>query len=192
MCGRFMINEEAYFQAASIAQIPAWIQGELHFGEIYPSMPSLVLVQNPDTGTLEGRIYTFGYIYERNGKKQQIINARSETVAEKWMFKKAFKTSRAAVVCSRFFEWDPEKQKVAFFEPGAAMYLAALVLEDGFVILTKEANPSVQLYHHRMPVIFDAAQAKAWITQPQLAPALMETASPMLEHHIQDKQMPLF
>ncbi len=192
MCGRFLIHEDSFFQAASIAQIPAWIQGELHFGDIYPSMPALVLVQKPGTMDLEGEIRTFGYSYERNGKKQQVINARSETAAEKWMFKKAFKQNRAVVVCSRFYEWDPEKQKVSFFEPGQTLYLGALILDDGFVILTKEANPSVSPWHHRMPVIFDAVQAKTWILEPQLSQVLIEQASPALDHHLFSRQEKLF
>lgn len=190
MCGRFLILENSLQQAETIAEIPAWIQGELRFGEIFPSMPALVLKENAAKNGLVGDIMKFGYLYE--AKNRRIINARAETVEEKWMFKRAFAKNRVVVVCTRFYEWDAIKQKVSFYEPGETMYLGALAIDDAFVILTKEANASVADFHHRMPVIFNGAQARAWVEDKDLASALLKSVSPMLEHDIPGGQPALF
>lgn len=184
MCGRFLFGEEAYLNAAAIAHMPQWIQEELHFGEIYPSQSALVLKKNQNGDGLEGAVMKFGYSYTRAGsdRKQLIINARSETVDSKWMFRWAFLHERVVVVASAFYEWTADKQKVTYYEPDQTLYIGAIAKDDGFVILTKEANASVRDVHHRMPVLFDTAQAKIWVERDDLAKDLMDTVSPLLDH----------
>ncbi len=194
MCGRFLLNEEAYQEAKSIAHIPDWIQEKLRFGEIYPTNEALVLQKSKQDAGLEGAVLKFGYAYTRPNetRKQLILNARAETVETKWMFRRAFERDRVVVVASAFYEWSKEKQKVAYYEPGQTLYLAAIAKEDGFIILTKGANDSVKDVHHRMPVILDGVQAKAWVENPDLAKALMETVSPQLAHSHLNRQLSLF
>lgn len=178
MCGRFLMDEPALVSSKKIARIPDWIQQEIHFGDIYPSMPSLVLVDHD--GQLEGRLEVFGAFQEKMNKR--IINARSETVQEKWMFRHAFHHDRCVVPCGRFYEWSPEREKVSFFLQDQTMYLAAVSLEDSFVILTRPANASVDDVHHRMPVIFNADQAVRWVTDEQAACQLLNQPGPQLEN----------
>ncbi len=194
MCGRFLLNEEAYQDAKSIAHIPDWIQEKLRFGEIYPTNEALVIRKDPQQAGLEGAVFKFGYTYTRANetKKQLIINARAETVASKWMFRQAFEKDRVVVVASAFYEWSKDKQKVAYYEPGQPLYLAAIAKDDGFIILTKDANDSVRDVHHRMPIVLDGAQAKVWIENLDLAKVLMETVSPQLSHSHLNRQLSLF
>lgn len=187
MCGRFFINEEAFDDAAQIAEIPAWIQGELHFGDIYPSRPSLILEKAGDH--FQGAVADFGYFSESMNKR--IINARAETAAEKYMFRKAWKTSRCVVVAARFYEWDADKQKIGFKLPHT-MYLGALKLGNDFVILTEEANDSMKPYHHRMPVVFTAQQAKAWVMDEPESGELWKQASPDFDALLPPSQPALF
>lgn len=193
MCGRFLLTESSVQAAQTLVSIPEWIQNELHFGDIFPSMSSLVIERDPRTSALCAGFLSFGYLY--GDRKQRMINARAETVETKWMFRKAFASSRVAVVCSAFYEWDSAKQKVAFSEPGRTMYLAALRLDDAFVILTREANASVAPWHHRMPVVLNADQAGEWILSDDDARTLLKSASPALSHTItqsRPKQTTLF
>lgn len=199
MCGRFELNKQSVQAALQIAEISPTVQEHLRFGEIFPTNSSLVLKKNENTITpvnmtskkLIGDIMKFGYRYSAKQTVSQtkslqtqslILNARAETIASKWMFRHAFKQDRIVVVCSSFYEWTLQKQKMSFFEPHKTMYLAAIAIDGCFVILTKEANASIESFHHRMPVIFDAKQAEQWILDPNLSKTLWQEASPMLTH----------
>ncbi len=199
MCGRFEIDRESLQNALQIADIPTSIQERIRFGEIFPTNFSLVLKAREETPIpvqtnskkLIGDLMKFGYRYSSqqmvSGAKplqtqSLILNARAETVASKWMFRNAFKHNRIVVVCSLFYEWTLQKQKISFFEPHKTMYLAAIAIDDCFVILTKEANSSVDAFHHRMPVIFDADQALGWILDSDISASLWKEASPTLSH----------
>ncbi len=195
MCGRFELNFQSLQDALQIADISLAVQEHLHFGEIFPTHSSLVLQENhapnPSSKKLVGVIMKFGYRYASqqsvSGLKplqtqSLILNARAETAASKWMFRQAFKQNRVVVVCSSFYEWTLQKQKMSFFEPHKTMYLAALALDDCFVILTKDANPSMEAFHHRMPVILNAKQAQQWVLDPMLSQTLWQEASPILTY----------
>lgn len=193
MCGRFELTKESLQEASKIAQIPQIVQKSLRFGEIFPTNQALVLKEQDKS--LVGASMKFGYRYTPKQdpsieeikplqSQNLIINARAESADSKWMFRKAFKNDRIVVVCSSFYEWDSHKQKISFFEKNPTMYLAALALDDSFVILTKEANSSIEPFHHRMPVIFNAKQAQEWILDSSLSQTLLKQASPLLSHAI--------
>lgn len=106
------------------------------------------------------------------GKPQ--INARSETVFEKPMFRAAAKSQRCVVPATGWFEWQPVaggKQPWAF-EPNELVAFAGLwtcsVNRDGepennYLILTTEASPIAARIHNRMPVILSAEQWMPWV-----------------------------
>lgn len=96
----------------------------------------------------------------------QLINARSETVAEKPSFRHAVKYRRCIVPASGFFDWKHEgKVKTPYYfrmKDGTPLGLAGLweewkapdgTLLDTFTILTTTANKVVAPIHDRMPVI---------------------------------------
>jgi putative SOS response-associated peptidase YedK len=105
------------------------------------------------------------------------INARSETVAEKPMFRSAFKRSRCLVPASGFYEWQRSgKEKTPYhihMANGAPMTFAGLWEiwtdpENGeelrsCTILTTEANDFMAELHHRMPVILAADEFQVWL-----------------------------
>jgi putative SOS response-associated peptidase YedK len=110
--------------------------------------------------------------------KGSIINARSETVTEKSMFRKSFAQSRCVVPTTGFYEWktiegQKKKDKYLFRLPDSkVLYLAGIHNEysqpDGtkrsmFVILTTSANESMQAYHNRMPVMIRPEETADWI-----------------------------
>ena len=190
MCGSFLVDPDVIPSLTSFAPCP-WIQGQFDFGDIYPSQKSPVIVFNSQTDHYEIRLLPFGFKDVLFGKKTQIINARSETVQEKRMFRKAMQTNRAIVVCSGFYEWDEHKQRF-LFEDNRTLFLAAIILHDSFVILTKASNASVSMVHPRMPVIFDENQAKEWLTKPDSIGTLINGASPMLNTRSSFQQISLF
>ena len=101
----------------------------------------------------------------------KMINARSETVAEKPAFRESWgKGRRCLVPANGFFEWKGAgDQKQAYFLRHHSDELIAFAglwaKKDDlvtFTLLTKEADGPIADIHHRMPVIFTAGQAGAW------------------------------
>jgi len=122
------------------------------------------------------------------GIGSRMINARSETVAEKPSFRSAFRKRRCLVPADGFFEWkkegmeeDKKSPKTPFWihladrEPfGFAGLWERCVLPDGeelftFTIITTEASPAIRSIHHRMPVILSAPAREQWL-DPEAPP----------------------
>jgi len=111
-----------------------------------------------------------------------MINARSETVAEKPAFKNAFLMKRCLIPADGFFEWkkvpgqEGEKpSKVPHWihrKDGAPFAMAGLWEEwrpkEGdplftFTILTTESTSGIRDIHPRMPVILPDEAARRWL-----------------------------
>lgn len=123
--------------------------------------------------------------------KRPMFNARSETVAEKPMFRAAFKRKRALVPARAFYEWTGKpgaKTKWRFSRPNGNLLIMAGLWEardrgDGqkqltFTVLTTTPNADAVDYHDRMPVILDENAQKIWL-DPEADPRfLLELAAP--------------
>jgi len=108
----------------------------------------------------------------------RMINARSESVAEKPAFRDAFRARRCLIAADGFYEWRTEggrKQPYRITVTDADVFAFAGIWErwrdprDGEVvetcaILTTEAAPALRSIHHRMPVILDPADFSAWLS----------------------------
>ena len=106
------------------------------------------------------------------------FNARAETVAEKPMFRSAFKRTRCIVPASGYYEWRTiEKIKQPYFisaTDGEVLSIAGLwdqwkEPETGEVILSATlivaaANDFTRSIHDRMPVLFGQQDHEAWLT----------------------------
>src|SRR5262249_8129107 len=112
-----------------------------------------------------------------------LINARSETVAEKPSFRSAFKQRRCLVLESGFYGWAPrdgKKQPWLFGLQGAEPFAFAGLWErwekgegdplETCTIITTEANDTVRPVHNRMPVILPHDSLAAWL-DPELKSA---------------------
>ena len=190
MCGVFLVQDHVIPFLSAFGSTPKWKQEQFEFGDIYPSQQAIVIDRNLHQ-QFETNLYSFGYPYPYQGKKKLIINARSETLKQKTLFRHALQNHRAVVICSGFYEWDLFKQKV-FFDQDQPFYLAALVIENSFVIITQEANESVLSIHPRMPVIFNAQQAKQWLCDESKIFDLLQQNNPMLNVHQAFQQISLF
>src|SRR5262245_42206111 len=106
----------------------------------------------------------------------KMINARSETVAEKPSFRAAFKQRRCLVLADGFFEWQPrdgKKQPWLFRIQGGEPFAFAGLWErwekgegeplESCTIITTEANDTVRPVHNRMPVILPQDSLAAWL-----------------------------
>jgi putative SOS response-associated peptidase YedK len=106
-----------------------------------------------------------------------MINARSETVAEKPSFAKAFAKRRAIVPADGFFEWYPGEKKQPFYitpKDGSVLAMAGLYefWKSGpdavgwlitFTILTTSAADDLGHLHERAPMMLVGSEIDAWL-----------------------------
>jgi putative SOS response-associated peptidase YedK len=132
----------------------------------------------------------------------RMINARAETITEKPSFKRLVQQQRCLIPADGFYEWRREGNgKVPVWihlkkkEPFAFAGLWDLWRDpEGqtlytFTIITTVPNGLLRPIHNRMPVIFDALQAKQWLdprlsTRPaDIAAVLAPFPSEQMEAH---------
>jgi len=117
----------------------------------------------------------------------RMINARSETAAEKPSFRTAFRKRRCLILADGFYEWQKTNGgKQPYYirmEDGSPFAFAGLWESwDKYggeirscTILTTDANEMVREVHHRMPVILPPETYDLW-----LDPDMQET-EPLLD-----------
>lgn len=110
-------------------------------------------------------------------KRSLIVNARTETAAEKPTFKEAWEKHRCIIPASWYYEWEhlignagqkKNGDKYMIQPRGSSMtWLAGLYrIEDGlpvFTVLTKEPTEELRHIHDRMPLIFPKDLIDDWI-----------------------------
>ena len=113
---------------------------------------------------------------------KMLINARSETVAEKPTFRAAFAASRCVIPASGWFEWQEKRPWYISLQDQRVMGLAGLLFADHkggeqFVIVTTAADGHLAELHHRTPLVLPAGGWSDWLSGP--APAASQLlASP--------------
>ena len=116
---------------------------------------------------------------------------------EKPMFRDAVLHRRVVIPASWFYEWDRNKQKHTFSRRnGDALFMAGCYrkYEDGdrFVILTTQANASMEPVHDRMPLILEREEAVDWLLENGMTEGLLRKLPPLLERRAEYGQMSLF
>lgn len=187
MCGRYYftrISEDEKLDAVN-KYMEKNYPGEYKTGEIF--LGDIVPAVIDRKGKLVAVPAGFGFPGYQDNKL--IINARSETAAEKKTFADGLRDRRVILPASGFYEWshhDREQTKYLFTVDAMQMiYLCGIYkLIDGvyrFVILTRPANESMIEVHDRMPVIVGEKEVRPYLTDDCSAAAeIIATASPML------------
>jgi putative SOS response-associated peptidase YedK len=129
-------------------------------------------------------------VWTKDPKKSPLlINARSESVAEKPAFRASFKARRCLVPADGFFEWEKlekAKQPIYFQLRDKQPFAFAGLWDrwqgpegpvDSCTLITTQANELVSGYHDRMPVILPREAFDAWLDLEQHDPAALQ---PML------------
>ncbi|MBQ8186984.1 MAG: SOS response-associated peptidase family protein [Clostridia bacterium] len=105
----------------------------------------------------------------KSGKKSQLlINARSETVCEKPMFRQPFENERAVIPVTAYYEWSGGVKYRIFADDGAPLLLGAVEKTDPagvrrHVILTSEAKGIPARIHDRMPLFIPRRRLEDWL-----------------------------
>lgn len=188
MCGRFTLRATP----AQLVEVFALLREpdlQPRFN-IAPTQP-VAVVRETGTGR-ELSLVRWGLIpsWAKDPKiGSSLINARSESAAEKPSFRAAFKKRRCLIPCDGFYEWQAipgQKTKqpwliavqdapvFAFAGLWESWRNAAGVALETCSILTTSANELLRPLHDRMPVILDPAGYALWL-DPQV-----QTAEPLL------------
>jgi len=181
MCGRFTLK-------SSPAEVGA------HFGvdvrdnfppryNICPTQP-VAAIRQGENHKRQYALMRWGFVpswakgefLEKLGSRP-LINARSETVAEKASFKNAIRRRRCLVPADGFYEWKstPAKAKQPYYihkRKGGVFGFAGIWETaqdpdggemDTLAILTAASGPDVRLLHSREPVVIAPEAYKIWL-----------------------------
>ncbi len=185
MCGRYFFSKDSGDKKVQAIReaMEREHPGEYKTGEILPGnfAPAVILRR----GKLSAVPAGFGFPGFRDGKL--IINARSETAAEKKTFADSLRERRIILPAAGFYEWSREGEKTKYFftrDGRETIYLCGLWKPvDGFlrfVILTRPANASMGGIHDRMPVIVGEEDVRPYLTDREAAADLIAYADPVL------------
>lgn len=122
----------------------------------------------------------------------RLVNARSETLAEKPAFREAYQRRRGLVIADGFYEWRRQgRDKVPhYMRRRSRRFLALAAVWErwragsgevlfSFAVVTTEANPLMAPIHHRMPVVVEPTDYERWLAPERLpATALRDILAP--------------
>lgn len=192
MCGRYVIED---YQELSerLTNVPIRYDFELRPNwNAAPTQTLPVVFEDGGEWVVQGMHWGMIPKWTKPGQRPKVmpINARSETAAEKPMFKSSMKHRRCIVPANGFYEWktqgsgpkqpwfiQPEGHQLMLF---AGLWDEAPVGPEGetvrsFAILTTDANTPMSKLHDRMPVILDDDEVPDWLDRE-------ETATEPLQH----------
>lgn len=173
MCGRYSLRINAGIEVPGIdCELPVLKDSY----NLCPSQDGIIVRLNE-----EGEIYAstakwgFAPGWMKDESKAQ-TNARGETIADKPMFRAAFRKERCLVLMDGFFEWDRSVKPTQpyFFQHKEGVGFAAAGIwssrenEDGttfltYGIITIGPNKVMEPIHNRMPVILHERDFKTWL-----------------------------
>ncbi len=191
MCGRF-----------SLTTAPQWVAEQFGLAEVPDLGPRYNIAPTQDVAVVRSQsdgignrldLVRWGLVPPGSGPaagSAPLINARSETVMEKPVFRSAFLARRCLVPADGFFEWRDlggRKQPIYFTAGDERPFAFAglwerYIASDGYplescTILTTEPNALVRPVHDRMPVILPADAYDCWLNsanpQRDLVPLLV-------------------
>ena len=183
MCGRYFWKDDA--EDAFLEDFPdlAGVVRRLRAGDYTPGMSATALAAESGSG-VRAELLLWGFPGFDKGKL--LINARAESVKDRPTFSDSFAGRRCALPAAGFYEWDKKKEKVIFTLPDRPiLYLAGIFRPYGeekrFVVLTREANASMEPVHDRMPLILTGDEVLPWVSDAAKAGDILTKELPMLK-----------
>lgn len=182
MCGRFGFTLIAgTWSRYEIEAPPTHMTSRFN---IAPSKETLVVTRNSPK---KAQLMQFGLIpFWAKENKGYVINARSETIFEKTMFKKSIIERRCLVPASFFFEWKRTPDiKIPYaikLKDEEQFSFAGIYGENeiggkkilSFAIITTSPNSLMRDIHDRMPVILSRDEEDEWLDPDMIDPDRIE------------------
>ena len=154
-------------------------------GEIRPT--DIVPVLAPNRAGRQA-VFPMLWGFTLEGRTSPVVNARSETAAQKPTFRESWRTRRCVIPASYYFEWEhlinaagqkKTGDKFMLQTPDSEMtWLAGLYRMETrldlrfpvFTVLTRPPGDSIRFIHDRMPLILPKSAVSAWLS-PNADPA---------------------
>jgi putative SOS response-associated peptidase YedK len=195
MCGRYTLTAklEELVRSYLLKQVSGNFSevSEKRYN-IAPSQPVLAIREGDGSGDREAALMRWGLVpfWAKDVKiGYRMINARSETAAQKPAFRAAMRSRRCLIPATGFYEWQrnlPGNRKQPYFitlRSGEPMAMAGLWEQwkspegeriESCAILTTDANDLMRPVHDRMPVILDAPEFAGWLSREADDPANLQ------------------
>jgi putative SOS response-associated peptidase YedK len=193
MCGRYYITEETKKELEKLVRdLERKINGAKFDGDIVPSAKAPILFA--DGKEISATMGRWGFPGAQG--KNLIINARAETAQSKSMFSNCLSSGRCVIPAAGFYEWDRSRNKFTFTgRQSNILYLAGIYRkgeqDEQFVVLTTQANASMERVHPRMPLILNQNQMKEWLMQDVQTDRLLKAVPEELQSRADMEQMRL-
>lgn len=189
MCGRFTLTVDP----GQLQEAFPWVEFPVDFPPRYNVAPTQPVAVVPNDGLNRMDFFNWGLIpfWAKDPKiGSRLINARSETIAEKPSFRGSFKYKRCLILADGFYEWQKQpgsKTKIPMYihlKDRAPFAFAGLWdswnSKDGSeikscTIITTQPNELVEQIHNRMPVILSPEGYAAWIQEGENDPELLKS-----------------
>jgi putative SOS response-associated peptidase YedK len=181
MCGRYVRKTGAQEIAHAFAAVDSGVSLSQNFN-ISPTSDVFVLRSHSDAVRLDVMSWGLVPVWAKDvSRAASLINARSESVAEKPSFRNLISRHRCVMPMNAYYEWKPMKVsgKGSDYDHDSHFAVASLwsTWRDGegkelttCVALTTEANQRVSQVHNRMPVLLTKDGVKQWLSEEVVAP----------------------
>lgn len=197
MCGRYTLRQNVEEVAEAFdADAPDDLDWSGPRYNIAPTQNALFVRSQEDDGRelTQGRWGLIPFWVDDPEDFATLINARSETAADKPAFRDAFRKRRCLVPADGFYEWqeqgDGPKQPFHIrLEDGRPFAFAGLWEEWGergtedylvsYTILTTVASDLVATVHDRQPAFLEPEMYDWWLNSDAPAEALTEVLKPV-------------
>lgn len=193
MCGRYYIAEED--QAEELRQIIDLINRKYNgdgavktSGEIFPS-ETVPVIATSKAQKIMPFAMEWGY---STADGNRLINARSETAAQKPTFMDGMLHRRCIIPASWYFEWNRSEKGKSKYAIGIdqknVIYMAGIYRFEHdrpvFSILTREPAESIRFIHNRMPVILPREAVRDWLNTSYKADEILRSAALNVSHRL--------
>lgn len=194
MCGRMAVTLPHNAMVQVFAAAPANDLPQVPNFNVCPTTDVHVVTSDSEGHRRLGAM-RWGFIphwYKKPGDGPLLINARSETLAEKPAFRRAARESRGVIIASGFYEWtkDAEGGRDPWYitrSDGAPLAFAAVwqdwstqdtARQPTCAVVTTSANAAMSAIHHRMPVVLEPQDLPLWLGEAGKGAATLMRAAP--------------
>jgi len=184
MCGRFTLTASPDTLQESFPEYKTPSKLTPHYN-IAPSQP-IVVIPNDGRNAVDFFVWGLVPFWAKDPSiGNRMINARSETLADKPSFRTPYKHRRCLILTDGFYEWAKQpnqRSKIPYYiklKSGKPFAFAGLwdqwLSSDGSeiksaTIITTQPNELVANLHNRMPVILHPGNYKLWLDPGERKP----------------------
>ncbi len=199
MCSRYYVKKFIKEDVSSIIDNAHGEDAEVINDDIFGDRDILPTDSAPIICYQEDKLITknikWGYLNPQNNAL--IINARSETVSIKPLFKNSYESRRCVIPAAGFYEWDHNKEKVDFtnIENKPLFMCGSYDMfnnEERFVIYTTAANESMSPVHDRMPILITGSEIISWLTNAEYSTQILKRIPHKLKTYKEYEQVNMF